>query len=145
MSERGVLSWLRVVDLTDLRGALCGRMLADLGADVVKVLRPDELTPSRHVTSLTAYRYRNANKRGLELDPSTPDGRSRLGDLLAQADVVVENLDPDERDALGLTPEAVAAAHPRLVHVALTDLGLTGPRAGWRLDPLPALAASGTL
>ena len=121
----GPLSWLRVVDLTDLRGALCARILADLGADVIRVERedpPDSL----------AHAYRNANKRGVVLDVGD---RAGLDELLAGADVLVENVGVDD----------VADRHPQLVHVALTDLGLSGPRSGWHLEPLPALAASGAL
>ncbi len=135
----GPLSWLRVVDLTDLRGALCARILADLGAEVVRVERElpgeDELT----------HRYRNANKRGTVIDLASPDGRGRLEALLAEADVLVENVAADDRAALGLDPGSVGARHPHLVQVAIADLGLTGPRASWHLEALPALAASGTL
>src|SRR5689334_9423051 len=109
----GPLSWMRVVDVTDLRGALCARILADLGADVIRVERaepPDSL----------AHAYRNANKRAVVLDV---DADERLDALLAHADVLVENV------GLG----DVGDRHPHLVHVALTDLGLTGPRSGWHL------------
>ena len=80
----GPLSWMRVVDLTDLRGALCARILADLGADVIRVERgdpPDSL----------AHAYRNANKRGVVLELDDPADRARLDELLANADVLVEN------------------------------------------------------
>src|SRR3954471_20547463 len=120
---------MRVVDLTDLRGALCARILADLGADVVRVERgtpPDSL----------AHAYRNANKRGVVLELDDPADRARLDELLAGADVLVENA--------GVGVELIAA-HPHLVLVALTDLGLSGPRADWHLEALPALAASGAL
>jgi crotonobetainyl-CoA:carnitine CoA-transferase CaiB-like acyl-CoA transferase len=119
------LSWMRVVDLTDLRGALCARILADFGADVIRIERedpPDSL----------AHAYRNANKRVVVVDA---DDRAALDPLLAEADVLVENVGVGD----------VSERHPHLVHVALTDLGLTGPRSGWHLEPLPALAASGAL
>jgi crotonobetainyl-CoA:carnitine CoA-transferase CaiB-like acyl-CoA transferase len=132
------LSWLRVLDLTDLRGAMCARILGDFGADVVRVEPPDP-------PDSLAHRYRNANKRGVVLDLDGDDGRARLDDLLDRADVLVENLDAAARVALRLQPREVRDAHPHLVHVALPDLGLSGPRAGWHLEPLPALAASGAL
>ena len=124
-TPNGPLSWLRVVDLTDLRGALCARILADFGADVIRVEwqePPDSL----------AHAYRNANKRGVVHDP---EDRAGLDELLAAADVLVENVGLD----------AIAERHPHLVHVALTDLGLSGPRSAWHLEPLAALAASGAL
>jgi crotonobetainyl-CoA:carnitine CoA-transferase CaiB-like acyl-CoA transferase len=126
----GPLSWLNVVDLTDLRGALCARILADFGADVIRIEAadpPDSL----------AHAYRNANKRSVVLDRRDPDDQGRLDELLAAADVLVENV--------GIAHAEVAERHPHLVQVALTDLGLSGPRAGWHLEPLPALAASGAL
>ncbi|HLM17937.1 MAG TPA: CoA transferase [Acidimicrobiia bacterium] len=123
------LSWMRVVDLTDLRGALCARILADFGADVIRVECGDPLDSLAHA-------YRNANKRGVVLDLDDRGDRTRLDGLLAHADVLVENRGVDA---------ALLVAHPHLVHVALTDLGLDGPRAAWHLEALPALAASGAL
>jgi crotonobetainyl-CoA:carnitine CoA-transferase CaiB-like acyl-CoA transferase len=133
-------SW-RVVDCTDLRGALCGRILADLGADVVKLLGPGLIDAS----DTTSYRYRNANKRGVTVDPSGVAGKQRLCDLLAKADVFVENLDKDGRSRFGVEPHEVLARHPHLVHVAISDFGLSGRRSHWRLEPLTAQAAGGSL
>lgn len=129
-------SW-RVLDLTDIRGAMCARMLADLGADVIRLERADPAAERDPVGTA----YRNANKRTLAM-PSSPE---QLHDLLDRADVLVENLDPDERRALGLDPAATESRHPHLIHVALTDFGLDGPRSDWRLEPLVAQAAGGTL
>jgi len=139
-ATNGPLAWMRVVDLTDLRGALCGRILADLGADVLQVQRSGTGPPDPQIL---AHRYRNANKGGTRLDPTAD--RDQLDALLADADVLIENFRPADRSAARLDPADVARAHPHLVHVALTDFGLTGPRADWHLEPLPALAASGTL
>jgi crotonobetainyl-CoA:carnitine CoA-transferase CaiB-like acyl-CoA transferase len=122
----GPLSWMRVVDLTDLRGALCARILADLGADVIRIERGEP-------NDSLAHAYRNANKRGVALDADDVDA---LDALLADADVLVENVGVDD---------GLAERHPHLVHVALTDLGLSGLRSAWHLEPLPALAASGAL
>jgi crotonobetainyl-CoA:carnitine CoA-transferase CaiB-like acyl-CoA transferase len=79
----------------------------------------------------------------LELERA--DDRARLEVLLHDADILVENLRPEARESIGLSPRSVTDAHPRLVHVALADMGLTGPRADWYLEALPALAASGAL
>jgi crotonobetainyl-CoA:carnitine CoA-transferase CaiB-like acyl-CoA transferase len=150
----GPLAHVRVVDLTDLRGALAGRLFADLGAEVVKVeppsgdperLRPpfvgDVVGPERSL----AFAYRHANKHGVVADLETDDGRRRLHALCAAADVLLENADPDRRARVDLDPAAVRTRHPHLVHVVMADFGLDGPRAGWRLETLPAFAASGAL
>src|SRR5438094_6522077 len=148
------LAHLRVVEVADLRGALAGRILADLGADVIKVeppcldagrLRPpfagNVAAPDRSL----AFLYRNAGKRGALIDLHDAGGWRRFCDLCAHADILIENLGPDEQHAHGLAPVEVAERHPHLVQVAIADFGLSGPRAGWRAEALPALAASGAL
>lgn len=132
-------SW-RVLELTDLRGAFCGRILADLGADVVRVQLPGQDRDGAPESDATVAAYRHANKRILALaDEASLDG------LLARADVLVDNLGPARRAELGLQPGAVSGRHPHLVHVVMADFGLDGPRSEWRLEPLPAQAAGGTL
>src|SRR5438876_141778 len=148
------LAHLRVVDLTDLRGAFAGRLLADLGADVVKV-EPPRGDPGRLVPPFAGgvaapdrslpFLYRNANKRGAVPDLHDAGGWRRFCELCERADVLIENLGPEGERRHGLTPAEVHERHPHLVHVALADFGLTGPRAGWRLEALPAFAASGAL
>jgi crotonobetainyl-CoA:carnitine CoA-transferase CaiB-like acyl-CoA transferase len=148
------LAHLRVVDLTDLRGAFAGRLLADLGADVIKIEPPggdpgrlhppfagNVAAPDRSL----AFLYRNANKRGAVIDLHTSDGWRRFCDLCEQADILFENLGPIQQRRHGLSPAEVRARHPHLVHVAIADFGLSGPRAEWRAEPLPAFAASGAL
>lgn len=148
------LAHLRVVDLTDLRGALAGRLLADLGADVIKVEPPggdpgrlhppfagNVEAPDRSL----AFLYRNANKRGAVIDLRDAAGRSRFAELCTGADILVENLGPGAQRQYGLTPAETRRHDPHLIHVALADFGLCGPRAAWRLEPLPAFAASGGL
>jgi len=153
-ADAGPLSHVRVVELTDIRGAFAGRMLADLGADVLKVeppsgdparLRPpfagDAPAPDRSLPFL----YRNANKRGVALDLHDADGWHGFLRLCGGADVLVENLGPAAARRHGLAPDEVRARHPHLIHVAISDFGSTGPHAAWRLEPLPAFAASGGL
>jgi crotonobetainyl-CoA:carnitine CoA-transferase CaiB-like acyl-CoA transferase len=148
------LSHVRVVDLTDIRGALAGRMLADLGADVVKVeppggdparLRPPFSGNAAGPDRSLPFLFRNANKRGAVIDLDDRAGRARLAALCDGADFLIENFGLDRRRALGLAPEDVRRRHPALIHVAIADFGLTGPRAGWRAEPLVAFAASGAL
>ncbi len=138
----GPLSFLRVVDATDLRGAMCGRILADLGADVVLVEAAGTDPATR---STTTYRYRHANKRGHLLRGNVERDATGLDALLAEADVVIENGSDNNGLRALLALDTLAARHPHLVHVALRDFGSVGPRASWTLEPLPALAASGTM
>src|SRR5262249_14123463 len=149
-----LLSHLRVVDLTDLRGALAGRMLADLGADVVKVEPPggdtdrlrepfvgDVPGPDRSLPFL----YRNLGKRRTAIDLGDAEGWRRFVELCENADVLIENVAVGDPLRARLSPADVHARHPRLVHVTIADFGLDGPRASWRLEPLPAFAAAGAL
>ena len=148
------LAHLRVIDVTDLRGALAGRILADLGADVVKVepiggdpgrLAPpfadDVVAPDRSLPFL----FRNLGKRGVAIDLYDVRGWERFLELCDRADVLVENVDAADPLRAALEPVIVRTRHPHLVHVTIGDLGRSGPRAGWRLEPLPAFAASGAL
>lgn len=122
MTSPAPLAGVRVLDDTDIRGALCGRILADLGATVSRIAHADD-------DGSPADRFRNARK----LPADSTD--------LADHDIYIENAGPGG----DLDRDAIAAAHPTLVHVSLSDFGLTGPRADWHLEPLPALAASGAL
>src|SRR5580765_2741576 len=121
------LAHLRVLDLCDLRGALAGRMLADLGADVLKVEPPggerdrlcapfvaDKPAPDRSL----AFLFRNANKGSVAIDLADRAGRARLDELLERADVLLENVSLVDRDRLGFDPAAVRERHPHLLHVA---------------------------
>lgn len=133
---------LNVIDLTDLRGAMCGRLLADLGADVIKIQQPNV---TQEQMESNGFRFRNANKRGMALDLRTPSGQASLDSLLADADILIENFGVRGHLEHGLEPDQIASRHPHLIHVTLSDFGLTGPRSSWHLEPLPAFAASGAL
>ena len=146
------LAHVRAVELTDVRGALLGRILADLGVEVIKVEPPegedgrarppfagDAPGPERSLTFL----HRNAGKRSVTLDLGDAGGRTRLDALLDGADLFLENLGPQAQVRLGLSPAAVSARHPGLIVVSVADFGLSGPRAHWRAEPLVAFAMSG--
>jgi crotonobetainyl-CoA:carnitine CoA-transferase CaiB-like acyl-CoA transferase len=122
---------LRVVDMADEKGELCGRLLADLGADVLRIepaggARSRRLPPFHEGTSLY-FTVRNSNKRCLALDLGTVEGTARLRALLAEADVWIESCRPGELAELGLDPASVAAELPNLVIASITDFGLSGP------------------
>ena len=143
------LAGVRVVDLADGRGELCGRLLADLGADVLRIEKPGGAV-SRGFVPLHAgvslhFAWRNANKRGATLELASAAGRAQLEALLASCDVLLESASAGERTAQHLEPAAIAAAHPHLVHVSLTNFGHTGPYADWLATDAVLEAMSGML
>jgi crotonobetainyl-CoA:carnitine CoA-transferase CaiB-like acyl-CoA transferase len=151
----GLLGSYRVVDLTDARGSLAGLLLAQLGAEVVAVERPGAPSARHHgvrapgVTepeaSLDHWAF-NRGKRSVVLDPlGSPTDREVLDRLLSGADVLVESLDPPDREALDLKPVQTAARFPALVHASITGFGVSGPKADWRGSDLVAMAAGGYL
>jgi len=140
----GALDGIRVIDLSQMIAApYCTQLLADLGADVVKVERPgvprDGFSPSferggEHVSISGVFLGHNRNKRALSLDLSKAEARSVLADLLQVSDVVVENYSQRTRSILGMTEEWGWSIRPDLVWASLTGLGRTGPEAhrnGW--------------
>jgi crotonobetainyl-CoA:carnitine CoA-transferase CaiB-like acyl-CoA transferase len=148
------LEHISVVDLADIRGALAGRLLADLGADVIKVeppggdpdrWRPPFADGRAAADRSLSFLYRHANKRGAVIDLRDAAGRRRCAELCAGADILLENLGAERQAEYDLSPATVRARHPHLVHVAIADFGLSGPHASWRAEPLPAFAASGAL
>jgi crotonobetainyl-CoA:carnitine CoA-transferase CaiB-like acyl-CoA transferase len=127
------LAGMRVVDLADEKGELCGRLLADLGADVIR-LEPREGAVSRTLPPFAPggkaslyFAVRNAGKRGAVVDLETDVGRARLHQLLADADVLVESTQPGTLERLWLDAETLRARHPGLIVTSITDFGQDGP------------------
>ena len=154
MTGAGALAGLRVLDLTDHRAQLCARLLADMGADVIKVEPPggcdarrigpfvnDEPHPDR---SLFFWFY-NLNKRSLTLDESHPRGRELLLTLARSADVVIENHDPGTLDAMGIGWERLHGENPALVVCSMTPFGQTGPYCDYVADDTVLTALGGML
>jgi crotonobetainyl-CoA:carnitine CoA-transferase CaiB-like acyl-CoA transferase len=131
MSDPASLGDLRILDFSRvLAGPFATMMLADLGAEVIKVERPgtgDETrgwAPPRDARGQATYfQSVNRNKRSLALDLAGDEGRGRARELAATSDVVVENFRPDVMDSLGLGYEELAAANPRLVYCSITGFG----------------------
>jgi len=128
------LAGVRVVDFTIvMSGPMCTRMMADAGADVVKIEPPDgdvvrQRPPLRGGIS-TYYASMNCGKRSVVLDLQTPAARALARDLALKADVVVENFRPGVMKRLGLDYEALARDNPRLVYASISGFGQAGPRA----------------
>ena len=132
------LADLRVVDLsTVIAGPNCARYLADFGADVIKVERPDTGDSLRNIAWRDPrtgdgmwWKQVNRNKRTIALDLKLPGDLEVLRDLLREADVLVENFRPGTLERLGLAPDELLALNPRLVITRVTGFGQTGPYAG---------------
>lgn len=146
------LSPYRVLDLSDERGLLCGRILADLGADVLRVEPPNGSTARKigpflgGTPSLEGSLYwwfYAANSRGITLDWSTAKGHALFEKLVASSHFLVESFGPGEMEAVGLGWKALHMINPSLVMVSITAFGQTGPRAGWGATDLTGMASSG--
>jgi formyl-CoA transferase len=136
------LQGLRVLDLAqDTAGPLCGMLLADMGADVLKLQPPGAETEG----VAPAFLAVNRNKRGLALDLERPAGVALLKRLVIGADVLLESHGPDVARRLGVDHDTLAAINPRLVYCAISAFGQTGPRAGRAGDDLIAQAMSGIM
>jgi len=145
------LSGVKVLDFsTLLPGPLCTLLLAEAGADVIKIERP------RRGDEMRAYEPRlgadsvnfvllNRGKRSIELDLKSPDARAILEPLIREADVLVEQFRPGVMERLGLGYAAVAEINPRLVYCSITGYGQHGPRAQEAAHDLNYVATTGML
>ena len=150
MSQPAALSHLKVLDLSRvLAGPWCTQMLADLGADVVKVERPGAGDDTRHwgppflkdadgndTTQATYFTACNRNKRAITLDMAQPEGQALIRQMAASSDILVENFKVGGLKAYGLDYESLKAINPRLIYCSVTGFGQSGPyaeRAGYDL------------
>ena len=148
----GPLSGLKVIDLTHvMAGPTCTLMLADMGADVIKIEKTPGGDDSRHTVppqigeEAASFLMMNRNKRGIVLDLKTAGGAGVLRRLIATADVVVENFAPGVMDRLGFGYEALAREHPALIYCSLSGFGRSGPYRHRRGFDLMAQAMSGIM
>ena len=146
---------VRVIDLTQhAAGPFCTRVLADSGAEVIKVERPGG-DPARALPPFFGdvpgldrsgvFLFLNTNKRSVILDLRTDEGRERLLDLVATADVLVENYRPGVMERLGLGYEALREVQPKLVMTSITNFGQTGPYRDFEGTDLTLYAMGGPM
>lgn len=146
------LKGVRVIELAHERCAFAGKLLADMGADVI-VVEPIGGAPMRGYApfaddrvdpehSLNWWSY-NTSKRGITLDWSRPEGRTLLLALIGKADILLESEDAGTLAALGLDDAALTGTFDRLIHVALTPFGPDGERAREQATDLTLLASGG--
>ncbi|WP_175477306.1 CaiB/BaiF CoA transferase family protein [Roseovarius tolerans] len=135
MTQTGPLAGMKVIELAHIMaGPVCGLMLADMGADVIKVEKPDGDDSRRFVPPAiqgesAAYMMMNRNKRGVALNLKDAQGVAALHRLLEEADVVIENYRMGTMERLGLGYEDLRAINPRLIYCEISGFGRTGPYA----------------
>ncbi len=150
------LSNVKVVDLTHyIAGPACTKLLADYGADVIKIERPgigdgarsmgpfyhDEPDPEKSGLFL----YLNTNKRSVTLNLKSAQGREILLELVKRADIVVENFKPGVMERLGLSYEDLAKVNPKVVLTSISNFGQTGPYREYKLTELTAFGIGGPM
>jgi crotonobetainyl-CoA:carnitine CoA-transferase CaiB-like acyl-CoA transferase len=145
------LEGLRVVDLADEKGELCGRLLADFGAEVIRVEPPGgglsrRLAPFAPDGRTSLYfALRNAGKRGATLDLAEASGREALLDLAAQADILIETEQPGRMASLGVGAEQLLARNAALVVVSISDFGQVGPYRDFKGTDMIGFATGGMM
>jgi crotonobetainyl-CoA:carnitine CoA-transferase CaiB-like acyl-CoA transferase len=152
--KAGLLSPYRVLDLSNELGFLCGKILGDLGADVIKIEPPggdparrfgpfygDQPDPEK---SLFWFGFNN-NKRGITLNLESARGRELFAQLVAKADFVIETFTPGYLDSLNLGYTALAKINSRLVLTSITPFGQTGPYSKFKASDIEIMALSGCM
>ena len=140
------LEGVRVLELTQIMaGPFCGQVLADMGADVVKVEPPGTGDQTRRQMGEPAFRAVNRNKRSVTLDLKAPEDVATLHGLAKAADVVMENYRPGVAERLGADYDTLRELNPRLIYASISGFGQTGPYAQRPGYDLIAQAASGIM
>ena len=137
------LAGLRVLEVASMVAApFCGKLLASLGADVLKIEPPRTGDPSRrrgpfpqdvpHPERSGLYLYVNTGKRGITLDLEDPQGRQVFSELSKEADVVLHDLPPEPAHRLSLSTESISSPNSGLIVAAITPFGSSGPHSGFQ-------------
>ncbi|MSO21038.1 MAG: CoA transferase [Acidobacteria bacterium] len=152
--EHPALHGLRVLDLTTPLGHMCGKILGDLGADVIKVeplagdagrrRAPFYTDPGGAQHSLFWLSYNN-NKRGITLHIESAEGQGILRQLASMSDIVIESFAPGYMDSLGLGHESLRSDNPGLIYTAITPFGQTGPYRDFLASDLEIMASAGIM
>ena len=153
--EKGsLLTGIRVLDLADEKASFCSKVLADLGAHVIKMEKPGgdssrELGPfwknSGYPKESLSFSYNNTNKLGITLDLESAAGRELFARLVSNTDVIVESFQPGYLDRLGLSFEVLSGVNPAIIMASITAFGQTGPRKDFKSCDLVASALGGQM
>ena len=149
-----LLQGLRVLELGEFISApYCGKLLADLGAEVIKIESPGTGDAARqygpffedgpHPERSGIFLYLNSNKLGVTLNLATPTGKEIFRALVERSDILVHNFSPVDMDRVGLQYESMSQANPRLVMASITPFGLTGPYRNYKAYDINLAAAGG--
>jgi crotonobetainyl-CoA:carnitine CoA-transferase CaiB-like acyl-CoA transferase len=148
------LTGRRVLELADEKGVYCGKLLADMGADVIKIEKPGgdatrDIPPfwgdQRHPDRSLFFLYSNTSKRGVTLDISSGEGQGLFRRLAKTADMVLETSPPGLMEELGLGYGDLRKINPQLVFTSITDFGQTGPQRSFKSSDLVASALGGSM
>jgi benzylsuccinate CoA-transferase BbsE subunit len=149
-----MLGPFRALDLTDEKGLLCGKILADLGADVIKIEKPGG-DPVRNIgpfyhdmpdpeKSLYWFAY-NMNKRGITLNIETAEGQELFNKLVQSADFVIESFPPGYMDGLGLGYSVLSEINPRIIMTSITPFGQQSPDKDFKTCDIVSMAMGGLM
>lgn len=150
----GMLSPYRALDLTDEKGLLCGKLLGDLGADVIKVEKPGG-DPARMIgpfyhdevdseKSLFWWAF-NTSKRGITLDIESHDSKETFKKLIEKADFVIESFPPGYMDSLGLGYQELGKINPGIILISISPFGQTGPYRDYKATDIVVWAMGGLM
>lgn len=152
---RTALGRLRILEIGHyIAGPYAGKLFADLGADVVKIERPDGGDPARRIgpfapgggpDSSALFLHLNTSKRGATLNLKSTTGRDLFHKLAASADLVIESFSPGVVDRLGIGYDALAAVNPKISLLSISSFGQTGPYRDRRATEITMFAASGAM
>ena len=150
------LEGMRVIELgSQFSSPFCSKLLADYGADVVKIEKPNSGDSARrhgpfvgnvaHQEKSIPFLYLNTNKRGITLDITTITGQQILGSLLETADILVENVAPEISRSLGVDPNILSTRYPGLIVTSITPFGYSGPYKNMESTDIVICAVSGRM
>ena len=152
--SESLLEGYRVLDLTDEKGHLCGKILGDLGADVI-IIEPPAGSPSRKIGPFyhdipdpeksLFWWYNNASKRGVTLDIESPDGKEIFRKLVKGAHFVIESFAPGYMDGLGLDYGDLEKINPGIVMTSISPFGQSGPHAQYQATDIVCSAMGGLM
>jgi crotonobetainyl-CoA:carnitine CoA-transferase CaiB-like acyl-CoA transferase len=143
----GVLDGIKILELARVApGELCTMMLADMGADVLKIETPEKgPAPDAEAARRAAFAFVNRNKRSLALNLKAPDGQAIFKRLASTADVIVEGFRPGVMKRLGADYETIKAQNPRIIYCSLSGFGQDGPYRDYPAHDMNYLSLAGML